>query len=177
MKYFLFACAGLFLFINGCKKLDKLTQFNMDYNTSVVIPSSTAVDLPFNIMTPDVQSNSESTFSINDTRKDLIQQIILKKMELTITDPADGDFSFLKSISIYISAQGLSEAKIAWLDSIPAGTGNILDLDTSDSDLKDYIKQDNFSLRLNTVTDELLTQDYHIDINSRFFVNAKILGI
>ncbi len=170
----IFGC--VILTILGCKKIDKLTQFNIKYNETIVIPSSTGINLPFNILTPDVETNSESTFALNDTRKDLVEEIKLTTLELTITSPSNGDFSFLKSISVFISADGLSETKIAWKDNIPAGIGTVLNLDLTNIDLKEYIKKDTFALRLNTVTDELLTSDYHINVHSVFFVDAKILG-
>ena len=76
---------------------------------------------------------------------------------------------------MYISADGLDEVKIAGKVNVPADVA-VLDLDITGVDLKEYIKADKFSLRLNTVTDELLTSDHHIDIHSEFFVDAKILG-
>jgi hypothetical protein len=174
-KLFLLLAIGS-LSLSGCKEIDKLTQFNMDYNETVVILSSTGINLPFNLFTPDVESNSESTFSVNDTRKDLVEEIRLTKLDLTLTSPSNGDFSFLKSIEIFISADGLSEVKIAWKENIPSDVDNYIELETSDTDLKEYIKKDKFKLRLNTVTDELITSDQHIDIHSVFFVDAKILG-
>ena len=87
-----------------------------------------------------------------------------------------GDFDFLNEIHIYIQAEGLSELKIASKTDIPADVDNI-DLDVNSNDLKEYIKKDNYSLRLNTVTDEAMSQDHQIDVNSTFFVDAKILGL
>ena len=114
----------------------------MEFNESVVIPSSTGINLPFNILTPDVETNSASTFSNNKTRKDLVDEIKLTKLELTIKSPTNADFSFLKSISVYISATGLPEAKIAYKDEVPANAGAVLTLDVSGVDLKEYIKAD-----------------------------------
>jgi len=177
MKIRIILISFLIASIYSCKTLDKLTQFNMDYDQSIVIPSSTGIDLPFNIQTPDVESNSESTFAVNDTRKDLIEKIQLTDLTLTLTSPSDADFGFLKSISIFISAEGLSETKIAWKEDIPDNPGTVLTLETTGVDLKEYIKKDKFSLRLNTVTDELITSDHHIDMHSVFFVDAQILGL
>jgi len=176
MKRVFFVLISLYLLYPACSVIDKLTQFNMDYDMSVVIPSSTLINLPINISTPEIESNSESTFSVNDTRKEMIEEIVLRQLKLTLTDPPEEDFSFLESLSIYISAEGLSETEIAWMDPVPADANNVLDLETSDADLKEYIKKDRFSLRLNTVTDEALTVDHHIDIHATFFVDAKILG-
>lgn len=165
----------IILSILGCKKIDKLTQFEMEFNETVVIPSSTGINLPFNILTPDVETNSESTFEVNDTRKDLVEEIKLTTLTLTLTSPSNADFSFLKSVNIYISAEGITEAKIAWKDNVPSDI-SVLNLEVTGVDLKEYIKKDKFSLRLNTETDEVLTSDHHIDIHSIFFVDAKILG-
>ena len=67
MKKNILIFAAILSLLIGCKKIDKLTQFDMNYDQTVVIPSSTGVNLPFNIFSPDVQSNSETTFAINDT--------------------------------------------------------------------------------------------------------------
>jgi hypothetical protein len=166
---------SIILSLFGCKKVDKLTQFNMEFNATEVIPSSTGINLPLNILTPDIETNSVSTFEVNNTHKDLIEEITLTTLSLTITSPSNADFSFLQSIDVYISANGLDEVKIASKENVPTDV-TVLNLDVTGIDLKEYIKADKFSLRLNTVTDELLTSDHHIDIHSEFFVDAKILG-
>jgi hypothetical protein len=166
----------ILVLVPGCKLVNKLTHFNMDYNVSVVIPSSTGINLPFNLFTPDISSNSESTFAVNDTRKDLVEVIKLTKLDMTLTAPPSGNFGFLKSIEIFISAQGLPEEKIAWKYNIPSDVEKYLKLETTNTDLKEYIKKDEFTLRFGTVTDEFLTSDHKIDVHAVFFVDAKILG-
>lgn len=161
----------------GCRQIDKLTQFNMEYNQSVVIPPTTGISLPFDVHTPDIVTNSESTFSVNDTRKDMVEKVTLKSLDISLTSPAEADFSFLKSITVYISADSLPETRIAWKENIPDTTGKVLNLDVTNADLKEYIKKDHFNLRVNTVTDELFSTEHHMDIHSVFFVDAKILGI
>ena len=161
---------------HSCKEVDKFTQFDMEYTSSITIPSSTIINIPFNVNTPDVQSNSKSTFEGNDTRADLIEEISLTKSVLTITSPSDGNFNFLKSVAIYINAEGLSESKIAWKDNIPNNSEKTLNLETTGSDLKEYIKKDEFTLEVETVTDETIAVDHKIDVYSVFHVDAKILG-
>ncbi len=176
MNQFKFLFIGLVLLSLGCKKIDQFTQFNIEYNESVVVPSSTGINLPFNILAPDVETNSESTFAINDTRKDLIESILLTQLDLTLTAPSNEDFSFLKSVEIFISSDGLSETRIAWQENIQDNVGNVLNLVVGNDDLKEYIKKEKFALRIRTVIDEILSSDHHIDVHSVFFVDAKILG-
>jgi len=167
----------LITLFSSCDKLDELTKFDMEYSQRATIPSSTGANLPFDIFTPDMETNSESKFAVNDTRKDLIEEITLTELEMVIISPDNADFSFLNSIEIFISAEDLEEIQIASLDEVPDDAGNVLLLNTSDADLKEYIKKDEFSLRLNTVTDELISTDHELEVNSTFFVDAKILGL
>ena len=160
----------------SCSTIDKFTQFEMAYTESVIIESMIGINLPFNLFTPAISSNSESVFEVNDTRKDRIEEVILTSLDLTLSVPENGDFSFLKSIEIYISAADLDELKIAWKDDIPADTGNTIELDTAGEDFKEYIIEDEFTLRVNTVTDEIITSDHQIDIHAVFFVDAEVLG-
>ena len=96
---------------------------------------------------------------------------------MVVIAPDTADFSFLNSIEVFISADGLEEIQIASLSDVPENSGNRINLNTSDIDLKEYIKKDEFSLRLNTVTDELMSTDHELEVNSTFFVDAKILGL
>ncbi|WP_150451431.1 hypothetical protein [Arenibacter lacus] len=176
MKKYILILAVM-LGLGGCDKLDELTKFEMDYKQRVVIPASAGMDLPFDVFTPKTETNSSSEFAVNDTRKDLIEEIVLRKLTLSIVSPEGEDFSFLESITVYMSAEDLPEIKIAWNDEVSATVGGVLELEVSDDDLKEYIKKDSYSLRVNTVTDELLKSDHEIEIASIFFVDAKILGL
>ncbi|UXP30654.1 hypothetical protein N6H18_09835 [Reichenbachiella agarivorans] len=160
----------------ACDKLDKLTQFNMKYTESVTIQSSTIIGIPISLNTPSIESNSESTFAGNNTKKELIEEIRLDQMDLTVTSPADGTFSFLESATLYISADGLDEIEIAYLEEVPEDAGSSISLDVTGVDLKEYLLQDSFQLRMKSSTDETIASDHQIEIYSVFFVDAKILG-
>ncbi len=164
------------LLLTGCKKLDSLTQFKMSYETDFTVQSSTVINLPINLVSPEIDSESETTFSNNNTSKDLIELIILEGLTIDLISPTDSDFSFLNSVEIYLNAEGLNEVLVAWNNNIESDPGNRLVLETSDQDIKDYIVQEEFSLKLKTVTDEVIDEDHQLTANSAFFVDAKILG-
>jgi hypothetical protein len=167
------------LVVSSCNKLDKLTQFDLDYQTSVTIKSATIINIntPFNFYTPEVTTNSESELEVNDSRKDLVEQIKVKELKMKITAPEGQTFDFLKSIKIYINAEGLDEKMIAWKTDLADDGATTITLETADDNLKDYILKDSFQLRTETVTDQVLTQDTDIEIDVVFWVDAKILGI
>ncbi len=107
----------------SCKKLDKLTQFNLTYTSDATISAGLASNLPFDVFTPDVTTQSESEFKGHNTAKNLVQSIKLKKMQLLVTNPADRNLDFLKDIELYLSADGESEVRIAWKYDIPDTAG------------------------------------------------------
>jgi hypothetical protein len=160
----------------GCEEIDELTQFQMDYEANFTVEAATDLSVPFEIGTPDIPTHSVSTFAANETRKDLVEEIKLTKLDLFLESPEKSDLGFLKSIEVFIQAEGQEETRIAWVDEVPDTVGDYLPLNVSNTDLKEYITPDNFSLRVATVTDELFTTDHEIKIESSFFVDAKILG-
>jgi hypothetical protein len=167
----------LMLTIFSCQKIDEWTQFNMEYTSSVSIPATLGIDLPIDIWTPNIPSNSEEEFESNNTAKNLIEKIVLTKLSMEITSPENSSFDFLKNIEIYIEADGLEEKKIAWLEDIPKTGLKKIELETSADDLKDFIMKDNYKLRTKTVSRQLISHETEVEIKNTFFVDAKILGI
>ncbi len=177
MKKFPFIAAILLislpLLTSSCKK--KLTEFYIDYTSPVVVSSSVGQLVPFSVNTPEMETNSEFEFESNNTRKDNIDRISLEELKLTITSPNGETFSFLNSIEVFISSPNVAERKVAFKESIPSNVGTILVCDLVDLELQEYIKEDRFTLRLKTVTDETIPQDVYIDVYTNFFVKAKLI--
>ncbi|HIP48884.1 MAG TPA: hypothetical protein EYG92_07980 [Lutibacter sp.] len=177
MNKYIIVLIGFSLLLNSCKAIDSLTQFTMEYDQVATINATIPIPIGLlNIPTPKITTNSESKFQSEDTHKDLVEQAILKTLELEITSPTNGDFNFLESIKVYISAADLDEILIASLINIPEGL-KVIELNSEGQNLEAYIKKDEISLRVETVTDEILTRDYDLKIHSEFFIDAKILGI
>ncbi len=177
MKKILLLISVILLTYSSCKEIDKLTHFYMDYTSNITVQSTFVIDIPFNVWTPNITTNSEETFANNETRTDLIEKIILTELRMSIISPESQSFDFLKSIEIYISAEGVEEKKIAWHDNVPQTDLSYIDLETSEDDLKEYITKDEYSLRSQTVTRQLISSSTDIEIKNTFFVDAKILGI
>lgn len=162
--------------LSGCaKQFDGLTNFTVEYTQEVTVQSSVGINLPFNISTPPVPSGSEAKFKNENTRKDLIKHIYIEDLQMKITSPTNGDFSFLEDISIYLVAEGEGESKIAWKEPVPNSAGNSIVLNVSAEDLQRFIVKDEFSLKVNITTDEVLAQDHTFEIFSKFDVSAKLI--
>jgi len=167
----------IFTFI-GCKLIDELTHFDMDYNYTFTLPAYGGINLDnLNIESNDVENDTESTFEINDTRKDLIESATLKKFDVTIIEPVDADFSFINKVEIFVRTEVLPEKLIAWKDNISDTVGNNLKLETISSNLRKYLISDAIKVRLKTTSSEPLKEDLLLDLQSAVEVDAKILGI
>jgi hypothetical protein len=161
----------------GCEKIDKLTQFHINFTDTVTLPSMIGINLPFNIATPAISTNSSEVFEINDTRKDLIEEIKIEELNLNIIEPEKADFSFLNSIEIFIISDNHPEALIAWKYDIDDSPGKSLSLELTPDDLTIYVIEDEINLKISTTTDKIIASEIKIEIQAGFFVNAKILGI
>lgn len=159
----------------GCKK-EGVIQFDVDYEATIVIQNGTGISVPVSFFTPDIESNSETEFEVNDTRKDKIQHITLTGLRLEITSPSGQEFDFIEDIELFISADGLDEVLLAYKYNMNNSEGNTISMSCSQNDFQEYIKKDKFKLRCRTVTDEYNLSDVEIKIFSTFKVDAKLIG-
>ena len=97
------------LLITSCNVIDDLLTFTIDTQTTFKIASGFPIGTAINVITPDVTTNSSSTFENNNTKADLVKDVKISELKLTITDPSNRSFSFLKSIHLYISTDANDE--------------------------------------------------------------------
>ena len=173
-RVFSFVLVTIFVtgILSGCQKCEKEIQFEMTHESEVVIDSYSPIGLPFNLYTPEITTNSEKTFESRKVVSKRVREVRLMALEGALTQPEYSDLDFLKSIHVYIRAAGLPEKLVAWKDSVPSTIGAYLALDVTTDDLKEYIKKESYTLRIKTVTNQVLTSDHHIDVKVRFYVDA-----
>ena len=164
----------LFGFFSCSKWFDNLITFYVEDQSQTTIKSSSPISLPIELPTPDVTTNSENEFSEHNTNADLVKDIYLTRLKLTITSPEGKTFSFLKSIHIYISTNDDDEIELAWKTEVNSDATSIT-LDVTDQQLDHYVKADSYKLRTEVTTRETLTQDVDIQIDLQFKVTAKTL--
>ncbi len=158
----------------SCKKWDEMLTFSIHDETSFTVDAYIPISLPFEFNIPAVTTNSSTEFENNDTKAEYVKEVKLTQLKLTITNPADKKFSFLKNIYIYISADGASEILLAWKENISSETSTI-ELETTDENLDTYIKNSSYSLRTKTTVRETLTQDVDIKVDMEYEVTADVI--
>lgn len=159
------------ILIASCNVIDDLLTFSIDNQVTVAIPSGFPVNTAVELVTPDVPSNSSTAFENNNTNAELVKDVTLKEMKLTVTNPANKSFSFLKSIHIYISTNDSDEIELAFLDDINSSS-NTLNLTCTTAKLDKYVKASSFKLRTKALTKEAITQDISIKADIKFQVTA-----
>ena len=82
----------------------------------------------------------------------------------------------MKSAKVFIDADGLDEKEVAVIDPVPSNAGSVIELVPTGADLAPYIKADQFTLKVRTITDEALTRDHTIEVFSRFHVEGRLIG-
>ncbi|MGM0579844.1 MAG: hypothetical protein ACQETL_04140 [Bacteroidota bacterium] len=174
--FFLFI-AGLLIFssCNLQEKIDEMTTFDINNSAEFTVPSSSGVNLPLDFATPDVNSSSQQSFENNNTRADLVENVNLKELTLTITNPNDRTFSFIKSLEIYISNDTEGSTLIAEVQEVPETIGSELEMETTGANLDEYIKEDTYDLEYKVVTRESVNSDTDIRSEMVFEVKAKTL--
>lgn len=172
MKSKLIAITLLFsLFLTSCDAIEDLLSFTISNEASIQIKSTSPINLPTEIITPDVTTNSSSEFKNNKTEAGLVKDVKLKSLKLSITNPDGKTFTFLKSIHLYISTTDSDEIELAYQDNINE-TSNMLDLISTNAKLDKYIKADKYKIRTQVTLKETLTKDVTVKADMKFGVTA-----
>lgn len=176
MKHLFLSLLAVIFFTSCEDELDKLTMFNVSNSTTFSIPATTIINTPLAINTPEIESNSNNDFSNNNSRKDLIESAKLTQLRLRVDAPNNGDFDFLNEIELFIDADGVEETLLASLKNISTNQQEI-ELESSGEELAPYLRADNYSIRVRAITDETISEEYTINADFTFFIDAEILGI
>ena len=168
----LFALAGL-----SCEEASKLTQFDMDVNENITIPAMpTALPegYPFTFtFRPDMEAELAS----RGLSPDVLEEILLKSLVLKVTSPAGADFGFVKSVDMYVSAEGMDKVRFAYTGNVADDAGATLSLTTANVDLKNYFLQEKVKIEVDIATDEATTSPHTVNIAATFLVDVKVLGL
>lgn len=174
MKLTIPALLCLIFTLSGCNLIEDLIKIPITINSELTIPAGTGAGVLVNVFANEQQTNIEEEMTLNDSRKDRIKTVELRKCVLTVTAPSGADFSFLNDIEVYLSDDDLGDLKIASRYDIPDEIGDELTLDVSHADVADYLKKESIRLKTSVTTDEVLLQNIDINIYTRFRVTADI---
>ena len=119
-------------------------------------------DSVVSIKSPNINNTIPDEFKKNNANIDKVKSISIEAVELTIKAPTGQTFAFMKSIEVYLGADGIGETLIASKSGIntitPAPTS--LNLETHNANIIAYIKNPTYYIRTKTA----LLKTYKNDI-------------
>lgn len=165
----------LALLLFSCKKVEDLLTFTVNDQSEVTIESNILpFTLPHEIWLPPITTNSEEEFKNNNTSSSLVKNIYLTHLDISIKSPTGKTFSFLKSMTLYISLDGENEIVLAKKENIDSNA-NVLNMEVTSSRLDTYVKADSYKLRTEVTLRETLTQDVTVGVDMSYKVTADPL--
>jgi hypothetical protein len=171
MKQLFLAAVALLAFVGtACDAVDDLLTFYITEETTIVIASNFPIGLA-PVVPVEVTTNSNETFKNNDTRAELVKDVTLDKLTLSIAEPQGQNFDFLSKIEIFISSEGNNTIKVAYLENIPKGVNEIT-LESTNVKLDEYIKRDSYTISTKATLAKPVAQDTKIKAKIRFKVTA-----
>ncbi|MGG7033671.1 MAG: hypothetical protein ACI7YS_00570 [Flavobacterium sp.] len=158
----------------SCEALDELLNFSLEQTFSILVPAATTEDEDI-IIVETIETNAAQKFEEYKTTADLIKEIKLDQLTLTITD-ADKTFDFLKSVNVYIASSETSDDKILLVSKSDINsTDTTLDLTTSKEGLAKYVKGDQFTLFFEGKAAKEMIDAINVDVKIKFKVTANPL--
>ena len=173
MKKVILICLLSFPLLFSCKKLSELLTFEISNTENIKIPASGVISIPIIAPIP-VTMNSQESFENNNTSANLVKDVSLKKLTLTIIDPATENFNFLKSITISIGTDQNDRVPLATLDNVPTGVTTI-ELISHNSKLDKYIKASSYTLYTEVSLRSNIAKELTVRADSKFKVTADPL--
>jgi hypothetical protein len=160
--------------VSGCKEKAIYKNFETNYSFKVTVPANSLLGTALLPAAFEEESNSEQQYSLNDTRKDLIEEVFVQSFLLEVVSPSTEDLSFLNSARFHIDSDGLAEMLVAEKDPVPNDVGQDLLFDVMAVNLAPYLRADAFNIRSQFVTDESRNNNITLRGSIRFAVKAKV---
>ena len=173
MKNLFVLLLSIVMIHSGCQKLNELFTFEIPNSQNITIPASTIINVPLVSPVP-VTMNSEQSFESHNTNSNLVKDVRLSRLSLTITDPATENFDFLQSIKLSIGTNQNDKVLLASLDSIPAGVSTI-NLKPGDSKLDEFIKRGSYTIYTEVSIKSNVSNELTVRADSWFKVTADPL--
>ncbi|MDX5348434.1 MAG: hypothetical protein LPJ89_00530 [Hymenobacteraceae bacterium] len=157
-------------------KKDELDEFMSKIPPGIDVRELIKVGLPLSVPPYEMTSSAQSTYTAEGTTAELVKDVKLEKLTLELLEPQNEDFSFLKSIHVYIKRpQDQDSLLLAYLDDIPAEPGNKLELIPSEQKVDKYLKAESYTVSTVVVIDELIDSALKCNTRFRFKVTADPL--
>jgi hypothetical protein len=164
--------AGATIIMGSCKKIIPSVTFGFDGVSSKFTIPVTNTKGTISLGTVTAKSTLDSIKKANGADGLNIKSLVVKEAKFTITLPTDGNFDAFDNLHLYIGATGLTEEKLAYLDSIPKGV-NTLSMKVSSTNIQQFFAKDYITLRADGTTNDSIRKAMEIKVNVKYSVTTE----
>ena len=164
----------LLISYSSCKKIDKLTNFYINYTETYTLGAFLDADSNFELNAYTIGNDLNELYKTNNTNQGSIKKITLDSFAIIIKSPDTTTFDFAQSVNIYITSKGLDKKKIAWTDGILKNGLQEIELQVSDDDIQNYINSYDYVLINQLIIDSKINYKLVVDIDYTYLVTANL---
>ncbi len=158
----------------GCKKIDKLTHFYMEYTTNCVIDQTTVFGSPFDVLTNEIPTRNDSIFLAENTDKNHVSLTTLKNCNLSVENMDSIPSGYFQSIEIYLIRSDTEDELIAWNDQLNEDDYSPFPLTLTTDDLSKYLIDETTQYRIHGELSGQYAIKTRLSLHLQYFVNASI---
>ena len=120
-----------------------------------------------------IQSSLQKTLDDNNAKMDDLESVKLSNIEVEMINPGTQNFNIYNKVFGRMSATGLAQTRIAYLDPVPTNVTKIL-LNSDHADLKEYLKKPEITFSLFGQSNAGNLQRDTVNVTLHFDVVAKV---
>lgn len=160
---------------SGCEDANRWTKYRLTYKSrpviSDVLPLSN--DTFFNYQAS-FEFNFKDDMEFRAVNPDKIEKARFYELQVAIkTDSPVNTFNFMRTLRIYLEGEGVPKRLIEEFESVPLSE-KFLFMNLNETEgILDLLKSNTFRLIFEFNTDEMLQDEVHFEIDSRFEIDAK----
>ena len=186
MKKAYLSLAAVAVIAIGCDKVEDLAKIEKDLDFTQTVdlagmPSgldslTSGHSMVANFPTMPIETKSKEFLEGNGSsaNPDGVEHVKLTKFKASVQLPANGNFDYVDSVYVFLSANGLSEILVANKISVPKGSKSI-DFDCKDENLKNYFLKDTMYIRMGGKFTGAPDSGSKLEIKPTFNVKANLL--
>ena len=158
------------LFLISCNN-DEDTEFSIAYSEGFELPATFGIEYPTSTELISITTESDDRFQENETTASLLNSARISNMQISLSGPSGTDLEFVDNVNIYLSANDMSEIKVATVSAAEANDV-LLQADVEVVDVKDYLKLPTILFRAEFTSDGFSNENRECVLNVRFTVDA-----
>ena len=160
----------------SCKEINKLTHFYMNFSMDISVEPSSSNTSEASIWLTSIGDDFNNTIETNNSNIQHIEDVLIRNVIITIPTSSSKNQDNLKSIVVYIYADGQDLKKIAWLDDAAENKDNIYTLITSEDDLKEYFLSENNITKIEFTYQNQINTISNYNIQFSYFIGANLIN-